>query len=528
MSLRDLFSPVLATALVACGGAYRFSDQPVVWRFADDRHIPEPEEQEYHQVPYFADALIFRRLTRAMELHSDSPAQNTNALDEVPNSSWFTNRIGVRHMTAEEVAMGASADGPAKPPLRATKSKTHGNNPGVWVKDARDRKYLVKFDRMGHLGLQTGAGVVVNRLFWAAGYNVPNDGIFHFRRDEISVGKGAEVEDELGHERPMTEEDLDELLAKVAHTPDGRLRAMSSEFLDGVPKGGFSPEGVRADDPNDRIPHEHRRELRGLRVLSAWVNYTDVKMDNTLDMYVEERGRKFLKHYILDFGESLGGHRAEWNRREHGHEHIWDWEEQGKALVGLGFYVRRWEHLQPTPWPSIGTFNAVELDPPRWRETYPFWPFFEMTADDAYWAAKLVMRFDRAMIKAVVAEAQLPEAAAAAYLVDTLVERARRIGRSYLDGVTPLDHFRFRAGKLCAVDLAVRYRLAHRGVIERLDDDGEVIARYRENRRGLVCLPVEGNGYAVYRLRASRAEETRPPMQIHARGARILGIVRSE
>src|SRR5688572_21740309 len=34
------------------------------------------------------------------------PAVNVNTLDEVPDSSWFTNRIGRRPMTAAEIARG--------------------------------------------------------------------------------------------------------------------------------------------------------------------------------------------------------------------------------------------------------------------------------------------------------------------------------------------------------------------------------------------------------------------------------------
>ena len=34
---------------------------------------------------------------------------NVNTLDEVPDSSWFTNRLGTRVMTADEVETGPVA-----------------------------------------------------------------------------------------------------------------------------------------------------------------------------------------------------------------------------------------------------------------------------------------------------------------------------------------------------------------------------------------------------------------------------------
>lgn len=81
---------------------------------------------------------------------------------------------------------------------------------------------------------------------------------------------------------------------------------MASKFIEGKIKGPFSYSGVRKDDPNDHIPHERRRELRGLRMIQAFLKDTDVKQLNTLDTYVEEDGQKFLKHYLIDFSDSLG------------------------------------------------------------------------------------------------------------------------------------------------------------------------------------------------------------------------------
>lgn len=41
-------------------------------------------------------------------------------------------------------------------------------------------------------------------------------------------------------------------------------------------------------------------------MMQAFLNNPDVKQLNTLDTYVEEDGQKFLKHYLIDFGDSLG------------------------------------------------------------------------------------------------------------------------------------------------------------------------------------------------------------------------------
>src|SRR5215813_4149639 len=52
---------------------------------------------------------------------SDGPSLNVNSLGEVPDSSWFTNRIGVRDMSIAEVLEGPdTVDGPASGPWLVT------------------------------------------------------------------------------------------------------------------------------------------------------------------------------------------------------------------------------------------------------------------------------------------------------------------------------------------------------------------------------------------------------------------------
>ena len=50
-------------------------------------------------------------------------AGNVNALDEVPDSSWFTNRLGRRPMTTEEIARGPCL---GRPPPRSSRGRSWG------------------------------------------------------------------------------------------------------------------------------------------------------------------------------------------------------------------------------------------------------------------------------------------------------------------------------------------------------------------------------------------------------------------
>jgi hypothetical protein len=527
---------LLASGSWGCAARPRFKDQPVVWHVDDARNIPEPEERGYSTMKYMARAFATRRATRSLDIPDLEPARNTNALDELPDSTWFTNRIGRHDLSPAQAAQGPDETGPPQPPFTVVSGKSGGGNPGFLMKDRTDRTFLVKFDTKENPEMQTGGNIIVNRILWTLGYNVPADYVFFFRRDQLAISPKATVKDALLRKQPLTAKHLDEeILSAPPRLIDGRFRATASLFLDGVPKGGFAPEGTRDDDPNDTIPHQHRRELRGLNVFAAWLNHTDMKEDNTLDMYVEDGNKRYLKHYLLDFGEALGGHGAEKGRPEDGTEHFIDWDQGTKAFFALGLWKRPWEDNVDTPWPAIGSFKAEGFDPRIWRSAYPFWPFDEMDDADAYWGAKLVMRFDRAMLKAIVAQAQFSDLRAAKHMVDALYERRTIIGHTYLEAVTPLDAFRFENGKMCAYDLGIYYGVATAGAVERLGADprdDDVLTEWPIAHDGKVCIDIPNDdAYRVYRLRIRRASQTKPAMQLHFKGgtkARILGVVRVE
>jgi len=520
---------IVATAGLGCASAPRFRNQPIVWQVSDDESIAEPAKRVFVIAAYLADALALRQLERALELRSDRPALDTNALDEVPDSSWFQNRIGRRRLSPNEATMGPGITGPPELPLTVLSSKDGGGNPGFVARDKRGERFVVKFDTKQNPELQSAADAIVSRFLWAIGYNVPEDHVFYFRRADVHVAASAKFVNAGGEQEPFRRHALDAMLKDVPPRADGSLRASASRFLEGVPKGGFGMEGARDDDPNDLIAHERRRVLRGLFVFCAWLDHTDMKEDNTVDMYVSERGRRFLRHHLVDFGEALGGHAAEKGRSEDGFEHWWDWPAQSKALVTFGLWKRPWEDRRPSPYASVGSLPTGDFEPNKWREAYPFWPFREMDAADAYWAAKVVMRFDRKMLEAIVKTGKLSDPRAARYLVDALLVRQRKIGRAFLEAVTPLDDFHADRGRLCATDLGTRYGLAAGGIVERVDDDDNAIERLAVRADGRVCLSKLPASYTVLRLRVRRGAAAKPAMQVHVMGGtRVLGIIRAD
>ncbi|HET9482837.1 MAG TPA: hypothetical protein VFO79_02675, partial [Xanthomonadales bacterium] len=240
-------------------GEVRFENAAPVWHVNDRKPLAkQPKEREYHRLLYHADGFIFRRTTRAMEVRRHRRAEDVNALDEVPDSTWFTNRIGIRELSLEELRRAANVD--PSPfdhrPWTITGAKQGGMSIGFVFEDARGDKYILKFDNKDEAEMETGAHAIVQRILWAIGYNVPQDHIGYVRREDLVVGPKAKQDG-------YSDEKLDLALQRVHRTDDGRIRVLASRFLPGTPIGPYAREGTRRDDPNDVIAHENRRSLRG-------------------------------------------------------------------------------------------------------------------------------------------------------------------------------------------------------------------------------------------------------------------------
>ena len=386
-------------------------------------------------------------------------AANVNAWEEVPDSTWFANRI-LKGSLADTELLRQEHPGPSLEPYwTVIAGKTAGVSPGFTIKDSRGDMYFIKFDPPGFDGLSTGAEVISSLILNAAGYHVPHNTVAFVEPGLFRLGEGARMPGKYDVKRPMSEEDLYKILSRLNLRPDGTVRVVASLALEGRPVGPFLYEGTRADDPNDRILHQNRREVRAYHLFAAWLNNTDILPKNTLDMYVGAEGEGHLTHNVLDFGSSLGAGGDGPKARRSGYEHYVDYAVVARNLVTLGFRVPKWESAPTSDLLSVGFFSARDFDPRTWKPQYSNAALEAITNLDAFWATRIIMRFREQDLAAIVSKAQLPEPEAAPYMLRTLIERRDRFGRIWLRMFTPLDEITLVNGDgswhLELLDLAV-------------------------------------------------------------------------
>ena len=221
-------------------------------------------------------------------------------------------------------------------------------------------------------------------------------------------------------------------------TPTARIAPAAGRLLPGKVLGGFRYEGTRPDDPNDIVPHEHRRELRALRVFGAWTNLTDMKAGNTLDTIVSENGRGVVRHYLQDVGSTFGMGANGPHDWDEGWEHVYDGAASRRRLLTFGFGFSPWQTADYENYPAVGRFEGDTFEPETWKPRAPTAAYFEMRADDAFWAARRVMAFSDEMIRAAVKTGEFSDPKAEQYLADVLIKRRDKIGRAYLTKINPI------------------------------------------------------------------------------------------
>ena len=373
-------------------------------------------------------------------------AQNVNSVDEVPDSEWFTNRILARPVGIDEAVRGPdTGPGPAPGKLIVVHAKQSGVTPGFTVKDSAGQVWFVQFDAPGQPEAASGAAVVATKLFHAIGYFQSENHISYLDPSKLEVDKQAEVDTPSGRVRPMKMDDIRKVLDRAHKRPDGTCRMLASLAIPGRIIGGFKYYGTRKDDPNDIVPHEHRRELRALKVFGAWTNLVDMKALNTLDTVITENGRGVIRHYLQDVGSTFGTGALAPREWDEGYEYIVEGDKALKRLVTVDFYIQPWQTIPYKEYKSIGRFEGDYFKPEEWKSRIPAAAVLNARADDNFWAARRVMAFSDEMIRAIVKAGQYSDPAAGRHLADVLIKRRDKIGKSYLPAVNPLVDFRLDA-----------------------------------------------------------------------------------
>src|SRR4029450_466097 len=141
-------------------------------------------------------------------------------------------------------------------------------------------------------------------------------------------------------------------------TKDGSIRALASRYVPGKVVGQYRYTGTRPDDPNDIYPHERRRELRGLHVFAAWLNHDDARSINSIDTYVEEDGRHYIRHYLQDFGSNLGSGSTSAQQPRGGNEYLIEPDKIGKGLISFALKPPAWTKGKYPTSPGAGDITG--------------------------------------------------------------------------------------------------------------------------------------------------------------------------
>ena len=542
-----LLSAMVAAAAMTLGCSSTIRKYPLkdpMWVDQDKRPFTaEPEEYYSSFLWDGADQMAFRPFAKVWKFNLADEAVNVNAMDEVPDSAWFTNRIGKTKMTLDEArkgpCYGPSLD-PKKGPWTVVGAKPNGANPGFPIKAADGRRYMLKYDGIVQGPRATAADTVVSKFYHAAGFSVPCNQIVFFDRKILQIDPEAMSEDSEGNKVPISEKDLDTIFSKATQLPDGRYRASASLFLTGKPIGPFRYEETRSDDPNDVISHEERRDLRGTYVLAGWTNHFDSREQNTLDMYVsldKEDPSKggYIQHSILDFGDCFG---SIWEPpmmgRRIGHSHYFAGDHIFIDLITFGLIKRPWDENRFSVTKAVlGYYQIESFVPDEYRPGYPNPSMLRMTERDGAWMARIMARMTPAHVKAMIEAGRIQDKAIRDELVRVVLGRRQKSLARYLSRLSALTDPVVKPGpsgkaELCMEDLGITAGVfpaisRRHGARAFLGDTATPKAIEKIRTEPLVCvdLPAVGGAskdtprYLIIDMYALSGSQPRTPARVH-------------
>jgi hypothetical protein len=375
-------------------------------------------------------------------------------------------------MSAEELKRGAcepsqllDPDAAADGDWLVDKGKTDGSSLGFRV-NIKGKKYLFKVDTDAP-ERPSAASTIGAAAYNAVGFYTSCEQVVYFRPSLLKLKPGLKSKGNFGGEQPFDQKALDRLVALAPKIGD-KVRFQTSAWLPGQLLGPFRYVRVRSDDPNDAIPHDERRELRGGRILAAWLDHFDAREQNTLDTWIADRkdppdsSPGHVVHYYLDTSDCLGS-AWDWEQisRRLGHSYVVDWSDIGRDFVTLGIPLRPWDVAHKTPGrEKFNYFDVDRFEPDAWKNEYANPAFDRMTERDAAWMARILSAFSPELVRSLAEMGRFEHPQDMEFLAGVLEGRLDKILERYLTHLSPLSSLHVEAGdELCGVDLAERRAL---------------------------------------------------------------------
>ena len=352
--------------------------------------------------------------------------------------------------------------------------------PWVAVKDARGRFYLLQFDHPRWPGLATSSTLVANRLLQSLGYSVfersmvfftekmlridsratfssqaePLDAIWSSKTlQTLQILEAAQTPQTLQTLQPSkgtpTKLKVKAVLGSLHREEDGSIRALATNLLSPLSNkylGPFPLRGRRTDDGNDHFEHQHLRELRGLKLISALLGLYNIEERSGADFF--SRNNRVVSHYLWDFKGALG---ADKTGRPKSVEAAF-----GRGVPkkdDLGGVLKEREN-DTKKFPEVGFLPVRRFEPKKWRPRIRHPAFHRATRRDLFWAGRVLSSIGSKDIKDAVAMAYLPKRTAR-MLWARLWLRLRRAVFFGLSQSAPMGFFETAGSSFCAVDFRV-------------------------------------------------------------------------
>ena len=475
---------LLAACAPACGAeARRFPLRDPIWRDTDlapvsvacrpDRDAGgrprcAPARSTSSALQDAADATVLRPVARFFAVDPAGPATNVNSVDEVPDSAWFTNRIGLAGgaMTPEGLVRGPCGDAAIDP--RAPdgawvidRGDLAGEAPSFGVVIAGLGRFVISIDGARQPERATGAAAIASRLYHAAGYWAPCASVVHVRPAIFTLTPGLTISTDQGAPRAFDAAALAQLFAS-APSRGGLVRVVASRALPGQELGPFRYEGTRGDDPNDVVAHEDRRDLRGARVLAAWLDHGGASEQSTRDAWIAERDDAplsspgIVRHYQVGLDDCFGREADDdAASRRTGHADSLDFAQGTRDFLTLGVPEQPWDRAKRSADGDVfGYFSARDFAPGLSRGDHPNPAFSRMLEGDGAWAARAIARFTPELIEAAVRAGDFTLARHTEFLVEQLLLRQKAVLRRYFAQLSSITDLRVSGEDLCGNDLA--------------------------------------------------------------------------